>query len=158
MCVHSINIVNYFKIYPSKGTSSSINLSLYCSTRISFSVYLFISFIHHCIYSSFPHRISVSNVIPLVFCHIHALFVPFHARIAIPLLYLFISTPRRCIVFLFLSTPCRCIVFRWHCRGKFVLPRFFVIAEATKTSLILHYPNSPYCCRLASYWNCTRKF
>ena len=157
MRVHLI-FVNYLKIYTSKGTSSSINLSLYCFTRMSFTVYLFISLIHHSIYSSFPCRISVSKVFPFTFCHINALFVPFQARITVRLLYLFISTPRRCIVFLFLSTPRTCIVFCLHCRGKFVRPRFFVLADATKTSLILHYPNSLYCRWLASCWNCTRKF
>ena len=108
--------------------------------RISFH------FVYSSLHSSFPRRISVSNVFPSVFCHIHALFVPFHARITVRLLYLFISTPRRCIVF------------RWHCRDKFVVSRFLVLAEATKTSLILYYPNSLYRRRLASYWNCTRKF
>ena len=135
------------------------SLPVLFSTHMPFSVFRFILLIHHSIYSSFPRRISVSKVFPLVFCHINALFVPFHPRITVRLLYLFISTPRRCIVFLLLlSTPRCCIVFCLHCRGKFVLACFFVLADAKKTSLILHYPNSLYCRRLASYWICTRKF
>ena len=94
MCLY-LNLVNHFKLYTSKGTSSSINPWLYRFPRKPFSAFRLFSLFHYSIYSSFPPpHLSKYGVIIGVLSYSCFIFPLSFTDFCFPFIFVHLNSPR----------------------------------------------------------------